>query len=693
MLHRHCGLNELPLAISSFQALKALDISSNKIARKTLPAFLSTLPYLEKLIADCCGLYSLYHSLAPLSNLSTFSLQDNHLTSLPAWLSQLDQLKDLRLDGNPLHGVFADLVKPLLTRAPMTPRQRVSSVSSLATSMFDAPPQRSQVTSPVVSPKAQQAALAPEPSASRTDLPISSSVRPSPTPEKEKAFDTGKPPSSSSSNPPSRPPSSHESQYHPSFMQSIKSLRKMKSSEDVGHLSPDGMSFFGLHPHHENKRRSITDISSSFMSGQHKEPPPPAPSAPVARPPTPPSAGPSMADSMSSKKRPGNFFRKMSSFGRTRKESQKDLKQARPPLPSDFRPTSPETPPQPQLPDAASPPPPAVPPKNDGPSQQVEKRRSRTTSNASAQSKSDYFGSNNKQHPMLSPMPTGAYQNGLVVAQNGEIDDVAEEIFEQSFESNKTSAISPSPSQQKAAGLQALLAYLKDLNDLSLRDQSGPPKAAQPRPGVTRRPTSAGDSSRDGFQADSETSRLTQYSATSSSTDSAPVPMPPAPPAEIKLKDDLVKRERVLSEIVSTEKTYVTALQELIDIYVVPSGQIAKGVTGGRESVIPQPERKAVFSNIENLLQFHARAFLPDLEAAIAPLNQNGQSGAQNGALLNFVAEEVARVFVRHGAFMRMYHMLVFPTDVMRSLTDHLEQLCEQLRCGLGSLQRLDCRS
>lgn len=254
----------------------------------------------------------------------------------------------------------------------------------------------------------------------------------------------------------------------------------------------------------------------------------------------------------------------------------------------------------------------------------------------------------------MPPVPS----SGAVVALN-EGDSDAEEIFDDSLASSK---VESAREGQHGAGLQALLAYLKDLDDLAPRS-GGPLGPALARPGGFRRektPRSFVSSAHEGYQADTDTTKATQASF-DSPADSPQLPI-------FKLKEDLAKRESVLNEIVATERSYVMGLQELVEVYVKPSSRPAKPTSSGvgssssRDTIIPTAERKAVFSNVENLLQFHESAFLPDLESVLARLSGNQResdaSGTeQHSALLTSTAEEIAKVFVRHGAFLRMYHM------------------------------------
>jgi RhoGEF domain len=113
----------------------------------------------------------------------------------------------------------------------------------------------------------------------------------------------------------------------------------------------------------------------------------------------------------------------------------------------------------------------------------------------------------------------------------------------------------------------------------------------------------------------------------------------------------------------STERTYVRGLQELIDIYIKPAAaltpvNILGGVSSTKETVIPAAERRIVFSGVDSLFSFHKDIFLPALELAATPvLHPQTKRSEQEmeGILSSNAARGIARTFVSHAAFMRMY--------------------------------------
>ena len=103
-----------------------------------------------------------------------------------------------------------------------------------------------------------------------------------------------------------------------------------------------------------------------------------------------------------------------------------------------------------------------------------------------------------------------------------------------------------------------------------------------------------------------------------------------------------------------TERTYVKLLNELVDIYVMPAATPVLGITNSatKETVVPLTERKIVFNGLDSLLAFHRENFLPALEQACQTLDNSDDA---DGSASAKAAIDVAKVFVSHAAFMRMY--------------------------------------
>lgn len=245
--------------------------------------------------------------------------------------------------------------------------------------------------------------------------------------------------------------------------------------------------------------------------------------------------------------------------------------------------------------------------------------------------------------------------------------------------------------------LRSVMAYLKDMNDLSISQQTNPlsmyGQVTEEMMGRARRPTTTvSDNLREVSMALSGTtvdgsSQLRPAetiaglrSGTSSQTMSVATTDSNGSSEERKYKDDKGKRAMVIKEIVvyvlfffilvsslitclldRTERTYVKGLQELVDIYIKPGSMpvnILSGVGSSKETVVPMSERKIVFGGIEALFSFHNESFLPALEKAAAPMMQSTEELQQadaDGQLSMEVAKAVGDIFVKHAAFMKMY--------------------------------------
>lgn len=245
--------------------------------------------------------------------------------------------------------------------------------------------------------------------------------------------------------------------------------------------------------------------------------------------------------------------------------------------------------------------------------------------------------------------------------------------------------------------LRSVMAYLKDMNDLSLSQQQLSPlsmygQASEETTGRARRPTtSVADNLREVSIALSGTtiapstmdgpSQLRPVetiaglrSGTSSQTMSVATTDSNGSSEERKYKDDKNKRAMVIKEILLTERTYVKGLQELVDIYIKPGSMpvnILSGVGSGKETIVPVSERKIVFGGLEALFSFHNESFLPALERACTPMMKSPEELQQadaDGQLSMNVAKAVGDIFLKHAAFMKMYSSYInnFDNSVQR---------------------------
>ena len=113
-------------------------------------------------------------------------------------------------------------------------------------------------------------------------------------------------------------------------------------------------------------------------------------------------------------------------------------------------------------------------------------------------------------------------------------------------------------------------------------------------------------------------------------------------------------QQRVVAEIVASEKTYLAGLSELVDLYITPASQPLRNSSNHtvRETVVPQAERALVFSVVESIAHFHKEVFLPELEAAAAQVIPPF-SPALEDKVVTQAAVNVAGVFTRHAAYLK----------------------------------------
>ncbi|KAJ3252276.1 hypothetical protein HK103_001646, partial [Boothiomyces macroporosus] len=105
----------------------------------------------------------------------------------------------------------------------------------------------------------------------------------------------------------------------------------------------------------------------------------------------------------------------------------------------------------------------------------------------------------------------------------------------------------------------------------------------------------------------------------------------------------LVKRERVVQEILETEKTYVEQLQIMYDLYYVPMVESKN---------FPSHLINLLFGNIENILKFHQRYLLIDLRTILPCLTKLSQSPGQT---LGDFFSQISRNLIIYSAFMNNY--------------------------------------
>lgn len=98
-----CNLHALPRELAHCCALEELNISNNPLgdsATDTAFAPLLQVQHLRMLLADNCGLTKIPMEIMSLAYLHILGLRRNQLTHMPTWLSRLDYLQVLLIEGN-----------------------------------------------------------------------------------------------------------------------------------------------------------------------------------------------------------------------------------------------------------------------------------------------------------------------------------------------------------------------------------------------------------------------------------------------------------------------------------------------------------------------------------------------------------------------------------------------------------------
>ncbi|UZJ51056.1 hypothetical protein CBS101457_000376 [Exobasidium rhododendri] len=252
--------------------------------------------------------------------------------------------------------------------------------------------------------------------------------------------------------------------------------------------------------------------------------------------------------------------------------------------------------------------------------------------------------------------------------------------------------------------LRALLQYLQDLDDLSA-SRVGPPGSVLPMDTSMAATRYSNPSNGNSHESGAETTTTTT-TPSSSSSDHHPLPSSlcstsssssdhaigavadaNAPlctsVAPLQGRDDAERRIRIVQEIIATEKSYIRGLQELVDIYVLPSAGLEDG-SGNGQCAIPSPERRKVFGNVEAILHFHRGAFLPALESAArsvidvdlsmwkSKVSEEGEGAEEEFKSMSAnVVEQVAVVFQRHAAYFKMYSAYVNNVDAAQTRVAH----------------------
>lgn len=595
----------MPSAIASCCFLEELSVSGNPIATGSLPSFLGTLPALNVLLADSCNLSTLPSSLAQLGRLHTLTVRGNRLRALPAWLARLGALDTLLIDDNPFHWQVQSVVRPLFVQAAAARDADLAVPSSRLGSPLPPLPHDSPAgTAPV--PASRRGPPLPPP-------PINTTA-PSPPVASPPTFHSmaGTPIFAAFSTPPLA-----ASGVVPSGPELAAALESVHA--DLRGWDASSGTFPSLTP---ALTPSLTPAFAPALTPALVE------SLPVvglpataSSPPPPPEPE---VNEKKDKRKWGRALLKKVSGTRLRSGSK--------------------------------PPPPSIPlrpgalagdsrtfsqPVTRGEESEVEGKAGEGSSFGGGAG-ARMFGSVGRKLKKRSKDPSfaaaGMAPHGARTAPPSKRRSfLLLDAFTSSPTGLGTSSTLPAPPiapQNHSVALRSVLAYLRDLDDLSpdvslpaipLDAPSSPLRhspslgALGARPGSpsssaagavrraqsTRRLPSYGSGSSSAFRSSSASFRTSQAYDDSSPDPSgrSPTPCPLVAPdhgGAKKSADDPTKREAVLKEIVETEQTYLRGLEELCGIYVdsasVPVSSSANG--GRRDTVLPSAERRAVFSNI-----------------------------------------------------------------------------------------------
>lgn len=505
------------------------------------------MPSLLVLIADACGLASLPSSLSHLSRLHTLAVRENRLRAIPSWLSRISCLEVLLVDGNPLHWQYQNLVRPLLTAIADAPDE-----SAHGNGRYTPSPLPSHNFPPA-----------------SYSLPGSRSRTPSGTHEQ-------------SSTPSLSPP--------PTLAQSPTGRNFSFSGREAPTSAP---------PLQNSFNELVNQSASSVVD--REDLPLPSPATIMPSPASPaevvhPDSGLANAG-VTNKKSWGRLFKKVSS---TRMNSRRPGA-----LEADSRTYS-------------------EPVTRDEGSQAEEK------------SIGGLFGTRRTFRKKSSKPPVPQALAVLETDSSTRSSKRRSFLVLDAFKSPSDSSSmlqlpSPTPQTHQMA-LRSVLAYLRDLDDLSEETSLPNIPLGTPSPPTLRNSPSLGALSPSISRAESPdvrrvqstrrpmgsrsprptSSRLSQlYDDSSESPEGRNTPIPagtfsPLPGSigngaaieSVRTKNDPVRREAVLKEIVETEQTYLRGLEELCAIYVASSANTVSSNGGRKDPVLPVAERRAVFGNI-----------------------------------------------------------------------------------------------
>ncbi|KAK4052519.1 hypothetical protein OIO90_004286 [Microbotryomycetes sp. JL221] len=227
----------------------------------------------------------------------------------------------------------------------------------------------------------------------------------------------------------------------------------------------------------------------------------------------------------------------------------------------------------------------------------------------------------------------------------------------------KVSPVSrPMTAQEAQIGLRSFMAYLRDLDALQDKIELASVGVREPRPSTSY--------SEMAHQGSDSSLRRTQSSrkigiGSNNALGSTRLNELKQEAREVttpltKLRDDSLKRERVIKEIVDTERTYLRGLEELCNCYLVSADQPVTSNSGRvKGSVLPVAERRAVFGNIEAIKDLSRDVVLPELLEATDQQGQDRTTMLPSSNESTAMACRVAQVFKRHAKTLNLYSAYV----------------------------------
>ena len=672
-----CGLSALPQSLASCSSLEELDISRNPVG--ALPELISSLLALRVFSADGTGLHSLPTSLSHLQDLQCLSLRNNALTHLPAWLHRLPKLDRLFVEDNAFKGVWAEIVYPLVSRPNETqeaqPRHgRLGQGHGSVRSLLSRGQPANASTVGLVS-AAPSAGSRPSPrrlkstnDLQRLNMNMAVSSSSSPTDE----FGSLSPLSDDAR---SATSSNFEERLRQMGMNNPapSPSRRPGSRMGSGDAGDESGSKWGGLLKKIGRKASSTKLGSMYNEhiGQNE-----------SRTSSPKAMWASLPGSSAS--RPGSMAGNGINGSRSRLSTSPKMKQGPLPAEPQHAPMMPLTPSLPEIQDRVS----------------DAKAPGAGTGAVPTQLQpaSAMLGGN------LQLSAKQARRRSFLPIVGTSLEAVAKSTGANGQEDTEDNEIGASSMDEKAMAhhrqrLRALMQYLRDLDDLTSVRQPQQSDGASPRgsppldtqrklAGTSVTDVSAAAMTRNSSIASVDSSappslfmrNSSRYSSTDDSSDSVDSGTQTSWNGNT-IKDDSVRRIRIIEEIVHTEETYVRGLTELVEIYVKPSQMSAEGASSGGAPVVPLTEQRAVFGNVEGILHFHRDVFLPSLRSAAkgvlacrsgATRDSNSSSGTTAAQTLDAdesaaVAEKVAKVFSHHAAFFKMYMSYINNCDAAQT--------------------------